>query len=417
VTFSKYILFLGLSCLLCLSGCKPATEEVCFMAYFPTNDASEIKGILENFIKENPNIKIQLTLVPNAEKSRTEWENRKKSGKIPDVWIIPDQDVKALSEQKALHEFSTTEIHFQSEIIPELTGLFTVGNHQFGIPINWSTEVLFYNKTIFQKHGIPLPADHWDWSDLLACVEKLTIVSEDTNEIIQSGIDLSTKPEVWLPFLFQNNGEVQTEDGHWVLNTPQYIQSNIEGLDFYRNLFTTYSFKTTSNQNSNSFLHGKSALIIAPREFAKNLSQQSSFDWDICSIPKGKKKAAIVTSNALAISSQTKHLKASLALVNFLISEINQSTMTLNGSAPSFKSLLSSRLFIEFPRKNIQSSFFTQALKTGKRLPMSKSPMMVDKSLREEISSMVSNPIRDTREVIETMQVRLEEMDLALQKQ
>ena len=51
----------------------------------------------------------------------------------------------------------------------------TYNGHLYGLPVNWSTMVMFYNKTLFDKAGVKYPDESWTWDDFRAAAQKLTI--------------------------------------------------------------------------------------------------------------------------------------------------------------------------------------------------------------------------------------------------
>ena len=56
--------------------------------------------------------------------------------------------------------------------------MFDASGRQFGLPKYQGTLVLYYNKDIFDKYGVPYPDASWDQDDYLAAMKKLT---RDTN--------------------------------------------------------------------------------------------------------------------------------------------------------------------------------------------------------------------------------------------
>ena len=44
----------------------------------------------------------------------------------------------------------------------------------YGLPSDFSTIALVYNKDMFDKYGVPYPDDTWDWDKFLWAAKKFT---------------------------------------------------------------------------------------------------------------------------------------------------------------------------------------------------------------------------------------------------
>jgi multiple sugar transport system substrate-binding protein len=416
VTYSNFskILMICAVCLISATSCKPPQEKIQFLTWSSDDERSLLQGQLEEFGRRNPQVHIEVILCKNKESCLEEFQNRKANGNIPDVMMISDEEFESFLRQNLLHEFSKQEYPSLESILPELLVFYQNQAGLYAIPIDWSTEVLYYNKTIFDHHKIPMPRPFWDWSDLIAASKALTIETEEGDQAIQWGMDLATTPRQWLPFVLQNCGKMQSSQGEWVLNDPQYIQSNMEAIEFYTDLLREYVARDPKKQSDHAaFLAGKAAMTIDDRSFSKKLGKQTAFEWDICSLPHGRQAATLMNSHALIIFKQTKHLLASMGFVNFLSSEISQSGFGLSGRAPSIKSLLNSPIFLDFPNSlKIQNKYFVESLKFAAPFPRTLAPEETKHILEDELKTLTEHPERGARETIETMQVRLEELTL-----
>jgi len=400
-----------------LMGCKPAPEEIQFLTWASPRNQQGLKNSLESFSQRNPEIKVQATILEDEEACRREWLNRQAKGKVPDIWMMPDTDFHSFTQQNILHEISHREYPFSDQIIPELMIRFKVNDRLYAGPIHWSTEVLYYNKKIFERHGIPLPMAHWDWSDLMTAAKALTVQSNEGDETVQWGLDLSTETEHWIPFLLQNCGQLQNGNYQWVMADPQYIQSNAEAVEFYSGLRRDFTDTLDKEERGSHFLSGNAAMTIDSRDFIPLLSEKAKFEWDISPLPRGRQQGTLVRIHALVISKQSQHLKATVALLNFLSSEVTQSASALNGASPTLSDLLFSRIFLEFPgTRTIHNISFVDSLKFATCFPKTPAVESVKHILNEEIDALITNPDRGGRETLETMQIRLEELDLTLKK-
>ena len=54
-----------------------------------------------------------------------------------------------------------------------------VDGRQYAFPCNVYGTVLFYNKALFSKYGVPCPPRDWTWDAFVAAGSKLTVKSAD----------------------------------------------------------------------------------------------------------------------------------------------------------------------------------------------------------------------------------------------
>ena len=52
-----------------------------------------------------------------------------------------------------------------SQFYPQIIQGLTFNGNLAGLTDNWDTQVMYYNKTLFQKAGVALPNANWTWDD------------------------------------------------------------------------------------------------------------------------------------------------------------------------------------------------------------------------------------------------------------
>jgi multiple sugar transport system substrate-binding protein len=94
---------------------------------------------------------------------------------------------------------------------PSLVQLYRYNGHIYGLPKDFDTIALFYNKDLFDAAGVAYPNENWTWDDLKAAAKALT--TKDTWGI---GVPVDAQC-VWFNFVYQNGGKVVAPDGSKVL--------------------------------------------------------------------------------------------------------------------------------------------------------------------------------------------------------
>jgi multiple sugar transport system substrate-binding protein len=190
----------------------------------------------------------------------------------------------------------------------------------YGFPYGVDTDMLFYNKDLFDKAGLPYPNEKWTIKDLVENAQKLTV--RDKNGRIQQygfvgGYDLG-------PF---GAAILNADNTKCTLDRPEAI----EALQFNVDLKKKYRVAPVGGVGAEAggtgmtdqalFASGRVAMY---RGYTWNLpdfkKKINAFDWDISLVPIAKKRSQWASSQGCVISSQTKHPEEAWIFLKFFIS-------------------------------------------------------------------------------------------------
>lgn len=107
------------------------------------------------------------------------------SGQGPDMIIAPHQII--LSQASRIYPFPTTEKSFKDEFIDGAT-VFINTQGILALPVSVEPMVLFYNRTLFSKHGVIKPPQYWN--EVASLAPLLTI--RQNGLFVESAIALGT---------------------------------------------------------------------------------------------------------------------------------------------------------------------------------------------------------------------------------
>ncbi|AGL18051.1 ABC transporter substrate-binding protein [Actinoplanes sp. N902-109] len=101
----------------------------------------------------------------------------------------------------------------------------TVDGKVIGVPALVDNLALLYNKTLFDKAGLPYPTDQWTWDDFRSAAKKLTDPSTNTygTAYSVSGSE-DTTWHLW-PLLWQNGGQILDSGGKPAFNSAAGVTS------------------------------------------------------------------------------------------------------------------------------------------------------------------------------------------------
>src|SRR5581483_8036448 len=199
----------------------------------PAEDAL-VQQNLNNFEKLHPNIKVNWSPIPGD--YATKMRANIASNTVPDVFYLqPSMSNEYISAGKLLNlsPYMAHDGIKASDYYSTLLNPFVCTSGQvYGLPKDWNSLGVFYNKQMFQAAGLSTPGVGWTWTDLQNDAKKLT-KNPGTPQSVY-GVVLSADLSRWGAFLDQAGGSVLNKDGSQAaFNSSQGIQA----LNYYDSFF------------------------------------------------------------------------------------------------------------------------------------------------------------------------------------
>ncbi|GAA0385731.1 sugar ABC transporter substrate-binding protein [Paenibacillus motobuensis] len=186
-----------------------------------------------------------------------------------------------------------------------------------GLPVGYTTHVVYYNKDLFDAAGIPYPQDGWTWEDLQADAKKLT---NDAESI--SGFAFSGKPDPYdyEMFLWGNGASYVDDKGNLegYLNSPK----SIEVLTMFQNMLKEGYAITTEGSGATEMKSGKVAMFTNGAWSLGSL-REAGINFGVVELPKFKDGSAvsIVSSSGISMSKESSKKDAAWEFIKFWTSE------------------------------------------------------------------------------------------------
>ncbi len=250
-------------------------------------------------------------------------------GVAPDVLYVKFDEVAYHFEGETMRDL-TPFISRDSELdlddyYEQMLNPFTRNGRLYALPCYYTPFVVFYNKDLFDKHGVPYPPDdgNWDWDDYRERAVRLTHDTDGDGRTDEFGLYFAWWQHGVETFIRQNGGRILSEDGRrLVMENPR----TVEALQYLYELKfkdkVAPSVMTAPGQNpTRLFRQGKVAMygpwgVFSVPDFRKI----TNFDWDVAPLPKGPEgqRAGIIFPYAYAISRQSNHPEQAYRLLRFL---------------------------------------------------------------------------------------------------
>lgn len=361
-------------------------------ALWDSNQLPAMEASIKEFMKQNPNIEVVIEL--------TEWNDywtKMTTGvaarTLPDVFWGHLAYFSGLVSKGALLDLTPyierdrldLSIYYQS-----LLENWKYQGKQYGIPKDWDTICIMYNKDAFDQAGVPYPSADWSWNpknggEFLQVLQKLTIDEKgrnctekgfDKNRVIQYGIGGLAASEMqtgWLNFIWMNGGQGildQPYGNKFILDDPK----SVEAMQFYADLVSKYGVAPTPEMQGTSasgwelFVAGRVATIPVGSWQLSAARDNLTFNWDVVLLPKGP-AGRFSCFNGLAhnIYARTKHPEEAWKLAKWMDGYESQKIISQYGVVfPAISSLVDVYLEATKEKGPDHIKYFIEAtVKTG----------------------------------------------------
>jgi multiple sugar transport system substrate-binding protein len=258
----------------------------------------------------------------------------------------------------------------------------------YGLPRDCNTVGIYYNKTLFENRGVPLPTADWTWADLRNAAKQLTFDDNKDGRMDCWGFlaGYQTIEVEWGYWVEQNGGAIlNPERTHCLLDQP----AAAEALKFLHAFVVdglspgpadTGGFGTGIDM----FTVGRIAMVAAGSWGVKSFSTIEKFKWDIAPLPRGKVKAAPSNGLGYAIYQGSKQQAAAWELAKFLVSEPAQRQLAKSGtSIPALRAVAESADYLD--GKPAGKQFFLEQLGYGQPLPCTENLARWETAIRDQL--------------------------------
>lgn len=304
---------------------------------------------IEAFNKEYPNIKIEHVSVPGDDYSQK--VNQMVAGNTaPDVMVSYETDYPRFAKGGAIEDLEPylekSEKIDVDDFIPAVKELAEQTGGTYGLPWCYATELMFYNKDIFDKAGLDYPTDSWTWDDYAEAAKKLTVT--EGPKTTQWGSDTLTFGGMWYALAGQAGDEV-VKDNKLALN-----EGMTKALEFMNRLTNEdkSSPKPAAGSNvSDLFASGQAAMSMSGSWMATTY-RDVDFNWDIQTLPKENQAYNSLHTGFYTISSNSKHKEEAWKFVEFMMSETGQTIFSEKQNNPSALQTIAEQGAYRSPGKN-----------------------------------------------------------------
>ena len=332
--------------LITLTSCSsPVTEGVTTVRLSGwqsnPNEKQLLQQVLHQFESQHPNIKVKYETI--NDQYMDVIKTRLMGDAAPDIFYLDSLEAPMLMNYgvlEPLNSYIPKEFDI-ADFQPSLVKAFQLGGKIYGLPKDFSTLALFYNKKAFQEAGIRAPKT---WEKLRNFSKKLTI--DENRDGRPEGYGFGLSPELSRQYFMMTayGGKLIDQKGNAAFANPNNLKGLQLIIDQYRQDKTVAQPSDVGvSSGSEMFGQGKAAMVLEGSWAIPYLKDTfPKLEFATAEVPKvnGKKRTMAYTV-AYVMNKKTKHKDAAWQVMSYLTGKEGMKAWAKEGLVlPARKSVL-----------------------------------------------------------------------------
>lgn len=345
------VLALAVSSLLGGCGGKATTSEkpetgktkIRFATWDTAGDVDKQQAMVDKFNAEHDDIEV--TMEAYGQDFDTKISAGMGSGDAPDVmymWNYPAY-YGGLEPLDSYIEKEGQE--YKDNIYEALWPYNSIDGVTYGIPVGFTTHVLFYNKDLFAQAGVEEPTADWTWDDLR---EAAKTIADNTDA---KGLAFSMKPDPYdfEMFLWSNGAAYCDAEGKLEGNLNS--EKSKEVFQMFQDMEKEGYAVATEKSGTDEFRSQQAAMYIYGA-WSINDFKADGLNFGLVDIPAFKDadhdSVSILSTSGIAMSKDSKNKDAAWEFVKFWTDEW-ASKERIGSEMPALYNVVESEKIMENP--------------------------------------------------------------------
>jgi multiple sugar transport system substrate-binding protein len=352
-------------------GGGDASGNVQFLVFGDPEELKAYREVISAFETEEPDVDVQLVEASDRDDLLARLATSIAGGRPPDLFLLNYRfygQFAAKGQLEPIEERVADSDAFEEEdFYPQALDAFRFEGELSCLPQNISSLVVYYNKALFRKAGLPPPTGEWTWKQFVDTAVKLT-----DRERGQYGLGVEPSLIRIAPFVWSNGGELVRDDlSGFALDEP----AAQEPLRQFMLLNTAYRAipseeEVEAEDDESRFMNGRLGMILSSRRSTPAFRTITGFDWDVAPLPRFKKQAGILHSDAYCLTKGSENKDAAWRFVEFALgAEGQRITAQAGRTVPSLREVAESDAFLDPAAKPANSRVFLDTIPVIKRVP------------------------------------------------
>ncbi len=334
-----------------------AQTELTYMMWGDPPEIAVWEQLVANFEAAHPDISVKVE-VTNWD---TYWEKllvQTAGGDAPDVFamdgpIYPDWQTRGVL--LPLQPYIDADPAALEGVYDGPLSTYRLTDGYYGLPRDFQTIVMYYNKAMFDAAGIAYPDESWTIDDFRAAAAALTIDKDGDGRMDQWGVstEIWDMEPFWGPMVYTFGGDIISADHTTTLMTDPAAREAFAFIDGMVNQDKSImSAEDLESYGYDGFLAGVAAMAFSGHWVVPAYTALP-FDWGVAPFPAGPAgRATLVNSAGIVGSATTEHPDEVWEFIRYVVSEEGQSTLaTLGFAIPVSEAAATGPAYLDQPSK------------------------------------------------------------------
>ena len=309
------VMIVMISCgfLFASGGGQAAGAKQISFHYWDENQRPGMDAVLQAFTRRT-GVQVEATITPWAQ-YWTQMQIAVPTDATPDVFWLNGTNAADYLPAGLVHDI--TDLIRRDNINmanfpPALVQLYSHNGRNYGIPKDYDTIALFYNKAIFDARGVPYPTDNWTWDDLRRAAQQLTY------DHVHGFIVWPTGQSFLHSWILSNGGTLMSPDGRaaqW--NSPQGVAAVREAMRYIQDGLAPSGADLTELSATDRFNAGLVAMITAGSWNVPLFHGALGANLGVARFPvaPGGRPANVIHGLSISISARSRNIDESWELL------------------------------------------------------------------------------------------------------
>ena len=338
----------------------PAASEATTVTLLVSGGPAEqaaYQAVVERFNSQENGIQVELSAVPSTGDFLTRLTTDFAAGTPPDLFLLNYRRMTQYYNPGAIEPlgpYMAGGALKEEDFFPAaLDGFRDSQGTLVCLPQNVSSQVVYYNKDLFDTAGAPYPAADWTWEEFRQTAIALTLPDANGDSYPdQYGLGLEPVLIRTAPWIWQNGGELVDNPASptaLALNQPASREAIQFVLDLAQKdgVVPNYNAEAVAS-HPDRFLAGNIAMYVDSRVFTPSLRETVTFNWDVAPLPVGKQRANVLHSDGYCMAAASQVKEAAWRFVEYALGEEGQViTAKLGRTVPSLRKVAVSEAFLD----------------------------------------------------------------------
>jgi multiple sugar transport system substrate-binding protein len=278
------------ACGLFSSGGSGDVSPETVVVALPSDNPGDIElrqELATRFMEEHPDIPVKVQVIPSNGYNQKIFTTVA-AGNPPDIFNSGDIIIPTIVQKNYgydLNKFVEKEDYDLSVFYPQVIEGLTFEGELVGLTDNWDTQVLYYNRDMFDSAGLDYPNASWTWDDFVSAARRLTS-GEGADKIYGAAHGFWFAPlfdQIWM-----YGGDVLSEDGtQCVMDSPEAIAAVQSIADLIKEGVIPSNQQLEGQGPLQFLLGGRTAMAIDAGRWGAYELREGRIDWAVAPLPMG----------------------------------------------------------------------------------------------------------------------------------